>query len=96
MIDITIRDGDELIINGIQNNNADTISGSQMVLNMSTSRAQYASIGNTVIITFRSQKTGPAVVNMPNVILKFSYITQGIFLLLPKNFVFDTILKVPN
>lgn len=69
-----------MIISGIQNNTMSTISNSQMALNMSVAKTQYTSIGNTVIITFRSQKTGPVIVNMLSVILKFSYSTRGSFL----------------
>ncbi|KAL3981791.1 EGF-like domain family protein [Acanthocheilonema viteae] len=83
LVNVTIRDDDELIVNGIQNNSVTITSNSQMVLNMPVAKAQYTSIGDTVTITFRSRKTDPAIVNMFNVILKFSYTTRGMYCFMP-------------
>ncbi|VDN91471.1 unnamed protein product [Brugia pahangi] len=84
LVNITIRDGDELVISGIQNNTvSNSTSISQMLLNTSTVKAQYISVDNTVIITFRSQNTNLSVANMLDVVLKFSYIARGMYCFLP-------------
>ncbi|EJW81481.1 hypothetical protein WUBG_07610 [Wuchereria bancrofti] len=84
LVNIIIRDGDELVISGIQNNTvSSSTSISQMLLNTSIAKAQYISVDNTVTITFRSQKTGLSIVNMLNVILKFSYTARGMYCFLP-------------
>uniref|UniRef100_A0A0R3RGH9 Deleted in malignant brain tumors 1 protein n=1 Tax=Elaeophora elaphi TaxID=1147741 RepID=A0A0R3RGH9_9BILA len=80
---VTIRSGDELIIDGIQNNTVSTTSNSQVILTMPAVKTQYTSVDNTVIITFRSQKTDLAVANVLSVVLKFSYTTRGIYCFMP-------------
>ncbi|MCP9266359.1 GCC2 and GCC3 family protein [Dirofilaria immitis] len=83
LVNVNIRDNDELIISGIQDSTMNATSNLQIVSNMSVAKAQYTSIGNTLTITFRSQKIDSTIVNMINIILKFSYITQGKYCFLP-------------
>uniref|UniRef100_A0A8R1TU78 Uncharacterized protein n=1 Tax=Onchocerca volvulus TaxID=6282 RepID=A0A8R1TU78_ONCVO len=83
LVNVNIRDSDELIISGIQDNTVNATSNSQIVFNMPVAKAQYISVDNMVTITFRSQKIGPATINMPSVFLKFSYTTRGKYCFLP-------------
>uniref|UniRef100_A0A915Q329 Uncharacterized protein n=1 Tax=Setaria digitata TaxID=48799 RepID=A0A915Q329_9BILA len=83
LIDVNIRESDELIINGIQNNTANIDRPSQLILNMPMAKTQYISINNTMTIIYRSQKLNGTIAATPHVTMKFAYITQRMYCFLP-------------